>query len=122
MPKILLAASPAAVDDLAALLEDEAGEKIFRTATGREALALAKEKAFDLVVLGENLPDMSYVEAVQELLKINAFINTAVVTSLPEEEFHEQSEGLGILAPLEPGAGQPQIRELMEKLRLVSGG
>ena len=121
MPKILLAAASGALDNLAALLEEEAGEKVHRANTAKEALAMARKQALDLVVLEENLPDMSYLEAVQELLKINAFINTAVVTGLSEEDFHEQSEGLGILAGLGPGVDRDQVKQLMDQLRLVSG-
>ena len=122
MPKILLAAASGALDKLAVLLEEETGEKVLRANTAKEAMAMAGKQALDLVVLEEKLPDMSYLEAVQELLKINAFINTAVVTGLSGEEFHEQSEGLGILAGLGPGVDRDQVKQLMDQLRLVSGG
>lgn len=47
---------------------------------------------------------------------INAMVNTAVVSPLSDEEFHEASEGLGILVrlPLEPGADE--ACELLRRL------
>ncbi len=122
MPKIMLAlAPPHKPDRLAALLKDETGAEPTLASTGREALALARENSYDLVILEENLPDMSYLEAVKDLLGINAFINTAVLTDLPEEEFHEQSEGLGILSGISTNAGQEEVRNLLDRLKEVSG-
>jgi len=44
-----------------------------------------------------------------------------VVTPLSEEEFHEASEGLGVLGrlPVEPGASD--AAELLRRLRTVLG-
>ena len=122
MPKILLAAAPdRGPDNLAALFKKETGEEPLRASSGAQALDLARDHSPDLVVLAESLGDMSYLEAVKELLKINAFLNTAVVTAMDEEEFHEQSEGLGILSGIRPDAGQKEIRGLLKRLWEVSG-
>jgi len=55
------------------------------------------------------------------LLMVNALVNTAVVSPLADEEFHEASEGLGILCrlPLTPGAGE--ATDLLHQLRKVLG-
>ena len=54
------------------------------------------------------LPDTEPLSLVQKLLTVNALVNTAVVSPLSDEEFHEASEGLGILGrlPEEPGIGE----------------
>jgi DNA-binding response OmpR family regulator len=69
------------------------------------------------VIVDENLPDMPGLELVRRLLPINAMINTAVISSLPEAAFHETSEGLGILAQLSPIPTESQARELLAQLK-----
>ena len=67
------------------------------------------------------LPDTEPLSLVQNLLTVNARVNTAVVSPLTDEEFHEASEGLGILGrlPVEPGISE--ATELLQKLRQVLG-
>jgi DNA-binding response OmpR family regulator len=69
------------------------------------------------VIVDEDLPDMPGLELVRRLLPINAMINTAVISSLPEAAFHETSEGLGILAQLPPVPTEPQARDLLARLK-----
>lgn len=69
------------------------------------------------VIVDENLPDMPGLELVRRLLPINAMINTAVISGLPDAAFHETSEGLGILARLSPVPTESQARELLAQLK-----
>ena len=48
-------------------------------------------------------------------------VNTAVVSPLSDEEFHEASEGLGILGRLSTDPGMSEASELLHKLRAVLG-
>ena len=52
---------------------------------------------------------------------VNAMVNTAVVSPLSDEEFHEASEGLGILGRLPDHPGMSDSGELLHKLRTVLG-
>ncbi len=74
-----------------------------------------------LVVIDSDLPDTDSLGLVQKLLLVNAMVNTAVISPLSEEEFHEASEGLGILGrlPVEPGSGDAV--DLLQKLRKILG-
>ena len=74
-----------------------------------------------LVIIDANLPDTPPLELVQKLLMVNAMVNTAVISPLAEEEFHEASEGLGVLCrlPLEPGTAE--AADLLRKLRKLLG-
>ena len=69
------------------------------------------------VIVDETLPDMPGLELVRRLLPINAMINTAVISSLPDAAFHETGEGLGILAQLSPIPTESQARELLAQLK-----
>ena len=61
------------------------------------------------------------MELVQKLLLVNAMVNTAVVSSLSDEEFHEASEGLGILGRLPNDPGMSDAVEMLHKLKTVLG-
>jgi DNA-binding response OmpR family regulator len=74
--------------------------------TGAMVLEMVKSRTPALVVVDSQLPDFKPFDLVLEILKVNAMVQTAVVSSLSDEDFHEQSEGLGIMAriPLNPSA------------------
>ena len=60
----------------------------------------------DFVVLDEGLRGGPSLELARQLIQVNAMVNIAVVSPLGAEDFHEASEGLGILAqvPVSPTA------------------
>ena len=80
------------------------------TATGAAGLALLKGKLMDLVIVDEQLDDMSGIEFVKQLVKVNPLVNTTIVSSLADEEFHEATEGLGVLMQLPPHPGENGCR------------
>ena len=89
--------------------------------SGAEALETAEASAPHLVIIDTGLPDYEPLELVQKLLMVNAMVNTAVVSPLSEEEFHEASEGLGVLARLPGEPGETDAADLLDKLRMVLG-
>jgi DNA-binding NarL/FixJ family response regulator len=89
--------------------------------SGSEALEAARTAAPHLVIIDADLPDTAPLDLVQKLLMINAMVNTAVVSPLSDEEFHEASEGLGILGRLPNEPGRSDAGELLHKLRTVLG-
>jgi DNA-binding response OmpR family regulator len=89
--------------------------------SGAAALAAVRTVAPHLVIIDAGLPDTAPLELVQRLLMINALVNTAVISPLSEVQFHEASEGLGILSrlPIEPG--RLEANDLVGKLRIILG-
>ena len=69
-----------------------------RVHSGTEALAAVRAACPHLVVVDSDLPDTDPLGLVKKLLMVNAMINTAVISPLSEEQFHEASEGLGVVA------------------------
>ncbi len=69
-------------------------------ATGIDGLLLVKGKQIDLVIVDEQLGDMDGIAFVKQLVKINPMINTAIVSALSADQFHEATEGLGVLMQL----------------------
>lgn len=62
------------------------------------AQAVLKEQTPAFAVLDEGLRGGPPLDLARRIIQANAFINLAVVSALTPEEFHEASEGLGILA------------------------
>lgn len=85
--------------------------------TPEEALKTASGQGIVLVIVdGVKEKDFG-LGLVKSLLSINAFIHTAVLSPMEEEDFHEYSEGLGVLArlPVKPDAAH--ARELLLQLQ-----
>jgi len=91
--------------------------ELSRAESGQKALDTASDIPFDLVIVDEKLGDMTGIEFIEKLLSVNPMINSAAVSPLPPDEFHEASEGLGVLAqlPLRPGA--KDSKDLLERLK-----
>lgn len=85
-------------------------------------LASIRQTPASLVVVDQKLPDTDPIRLVMDILTVDATIQTAVITSLSEEDFHEASEGLGVLMGLPI---QPEIRDgraLGEKIVSMTDG
>jgi CheY-like chemotaxis protein len=85
-------------------------------ADGRTALDQVRKEAVDLVIVDEDLGDMPGRELVRELLGVNALINTVLVSTDAPGDFHESTEGLGILMPLPNICGKEEADRLAECL------
>ena len=90
-------------------------------ATGAAGLAQLQGRAVDLVIVDEQLDDMSGIEFVHQFVKVNPLANTAIVGSLPEAEFHEATEGLGVLMQLPPRPREADAESLLAVLAKISG-
>ena len=119
MIKILLAGrDKASLSALGAgLAEDDV--EISRADSGRNGMSMIAEHDFDLVIADENLADMTGIDFVRKVVSKNPMVNSAVVSSLPQDDFHEASEGLGILMqlPVRP-KGEDAVR-LLEHLKQI---
>ena len=106
---------------LADVMATEGDLEIHHADCGAKAMAMAGEMVYDLVVADEKLGDMSAIEFAENLTRLNPMINCAVVSALDPAEFHEASEGLGILFQLPPQPGEADAGELLRRLREVLG-
>jgi CheY-like chemotaxis protein len=101
---LLLAKDITRFSRLAAGLQHRRELEMVSAATGIDGLMLLKGKQIDLVIVDEQLGDMDGIAFVRLLVKAYPLVNTAIVSALTAEEFHEATEGLGVLMqlPLEP--------------------
>ena len=118
---ILAAARPQAMQTFASALSSDPAVNLQRVVSGAEVLEAARAAAPHLVIIDADLPDTTPFDLVQKLLMVNAMVNTAVVSPLPDGEFHEASEGLGILGRLPEDPGRRDAEEILRKLRGVLG-
>ena len=117
MPKILLVADRTdAFDELAAALENEKSVDIEWAHEENAALEKAAAESPDLVIVDDYIGQRSSLEWIRRLMRINAFIQTAAVSRLPHEAFHEAYEGLGVMAQLPPRPGEAEGVKLLQIL------
>lgn len=86
---------------------------------GNKAISMLDDQDFALVVTDENAGDMTGLELIEKLINKNPIINCAAISSLSSEEFHEASEGLGILMKLPVRPDQEDSKNLLDHLMKV---
>ena len=69
------------------------------------------------MVTDERLGDMTGLEFAGRLLSVNPIINCAPVSRLSPEDFHEVSEGLGLMAQLPVQPSKEDAEKLLQRLR-----
>jgi DNA-binding NarL/FixJ family response regulator len=89
--------------------------------SGETALKNIKDNAIDLVISDEEVGDMSGLAFIRKLISVNPLINCVAVSSLSEKDFHEASEGLGVMNHLPVNPGADDAEELLKNLRLIKG-
>ena len=106
---------------LSSALKKHGDVNISRAESGDEALDMLSGKAHDLVIADEEFSDMTGLEFVKKLVVVNPMVNSAIVSRLSAEEFHEVGEGLGLLMQLPPLPGEVEAENLMRCLKKISG-
>lgn len=102
-------------------LRREQNVRLVQAATGAAGLKQLQGMLMDLVIVDEQLDDMSGIEFVQRLVQVNPLVNTAIVGSLSKADFHEATEGLGVLMQLPPSPGDKDAEALLAVIEKISG-
>ncbi len=118
---VLATARPQTMQAFAAALSSNPEVHLQHVVSGAEVLEAARTADPHLVIIDFELPDTTPLDLVQKLLMVNALVNTVVVSTLSEEEFHEASEGLGVLGRLPKEPGESDAADLLHKLKTVLG-
>ena len=115
----LLMVSPnkASLSDLASALAQYGDVELSCAESGERALDKASETAIDLVITDERLGDMTGLAFADRLLSVNPSTNCASVSRLSPENFHDVSEGLGLMAQLPVRPGKEDAEKLIQCLR-----
>ncbi len=86
----------------------------------KDVLSKTELEHFDLVIMDETLPDMSGLACIEKLVMSNPLINTAAVSSLPSEDFHEKSEGMGVLMNIPVTPEKKDMDSLIDHLKKIT--
>ena len=102
------------------LKEDDKNEVLYAE-SGETALKIIKDNAIDLVITDEEIGDMSGLDFAKRLISFSPMTNCAAVSSLSEKDFHEASEGLGLMNHLPANPGRSDAEILLNTLRRIKG-
>lgn len=109
------------LSELITVLNENDDIEILHAGSGNKALEMAKAGAYDLVVTDEDLGDMSGIAFIRKLISVNPMINCVAVSSLSEKDFHEETEGLGLMNHLPANPEKADAEELLQNLRHIRG-
>ena len=98
---------------------EENGAQVTCLDSGQQTLGAVSEKSFDLLVADETVEDMSGLELIESVIMSQPMLNCAAVSSLSKEDYHEASEGLGVLMQLPPAPGREDADALMKHLNKI---
>jgi YesN/AraC family two-component response regulator len=122
MFKLLLASkNKDAFSDFISALKENGSNGVFYSGSGEEALSMLKQKFYDLVITDEEIGDMSGLDFAKKLVAVSPMTNCVAVSSLSEEDFHEASEGLGLMTHLPLNPGRADAENLLKSLRQIKG-
>ncbi len=107
--------------DFAGSLEETGKIQLNWADSGQTALDAVNEQNTHLVVTAENAGDMAGLQLAARLIQVNAMINCAVASSMSEDDFHEASEGLGIMKQLPLTPGREDAQAIVKKLMQITG-
>ncbi len=116
---IIVGAADSSISGIESILKNKKDAVASRVGSGSAALEKISSKPVDLVIVDENLPDMTGLEFARKLVTINPLVNCALISSLSPEDYHEASEGLGILMQLPPTPGKDEMEKLIKHLNNI---
>jgi CheY-like chemotaxis protein len=116
---LLVSPDKDSLSDLASALAKHGNVDLSWAESGGKALDIVSGTAVDLVVTDERLGDMTGLELAERLLSVNPMINCASVSPLSPEDFHETSEGLGLMAQLPIRPGEEDAKDLLRRLKTL---
>jgi CheY-like chemotaxis protein len=122
MLKLLLVSNnDESLSELTSVLKESDDIGVLHAESGKTALEVVKTEIVDLVIADEEVGDMSGLAFSKKLITTNPLINCVAVSSLSKEDFHEASEGLGLMTSLPVQPGRKETEELLKNLRLIKG-
>jgi DNA-binding NtrC family response regulator len=119
MVKILIVSMDIeALSDLISVLEED-GARIMWAESCEAVLKNVEAERYDLIITAEDLPDVKGLECIKKLISLNPMINCAAISSLSHKDFHEASEGLGVLMQIPERPGRDDAAKLLEHLKMI---
>ena len=92
------------------------GNTLQQAASLEDAAPIIRDTPPVLAILDLELEGKALRQAVIDIMMINASVHTAVVSDMDPDEFHEATEGLGILMPLPTSPKADDAERLLKAL------
>jgi len=118
---LLVTSTRKTLGDFASALKTNDEVELLWAESGSNALAIAAETFVDLVVIDAVVGDMTGLDLAEKMLSVNPMINCTVVSLLTSKEFHEASEGLGLLAQLPENPKKEHAEDLLLRIKNIKG-
>lgn len=118
---LLVSSDQGRFEDLISSLKVYGDIELESIESGKKALEIISGKSVDLVISDEDLGDMTGLELVRQILKVNFMINFAVVSGLSPDDFHEASEGLGVMSQLPKHPVKKDAEDMIKVLKQLKG-
>ena len=118
---LLVSSDPSQKRSFAVELGNESRLPLVTAPSAEEALAMLREHHILLAVVDDRIGAQSGLDLIRRLIRIDAFMHTAVFSDAGEEDFHERSEGLGVLAKLPLAPSTEDARRLWDLMQKIAG-
>jgi len=116
---LLVSSRMEAIAHLTPLFDKHDNIRTAQSESGKDAFAKIKKDKIDLVIIDEVLEDMLGLELAEKMVSTHPMINCAAISGRSPKEFHEASEGLGLLMQLPLLPTESQIDNLLSHLKKV---
>ncbi len=109
------------LSDFTATISAQPDITLYQVDSGEDALRMFREQNPHLVIIDQEIRDKNPLDLVMKLLAVNAMINTTMITSMDAEEWHNKSEGLGMMPPIPDPPTEKDALALLEAFRKMPG-
>lgn len=114
MPKLLIVDDEIDIREFAKNFFKKRGIDVFTASGGRQAIEIIQHECPLLVLLDVRMEEMSGLETLRELRKINNHVNVIMVTGVEDEDTIKEAKSLGVVGYIH----KPLILEELEKIVL----
>lgn len=101
-------------------LAQTSGLKITQCNSAAETLALVTQSTVLMLIVDTRLGAEEAKRLIRDTVMVNAMINSAVLSDTPEENFHDDMEGLGVLMQLSLTPTRTDAQLLWQRFREVN--
>lgn len=118
---LLVCDGPDALKDLERGLGRCPDTCVIRAKSGHASLGLIAESSarIDLVVVDQSVEGQPGLRWVEQTVAVNPMVNTALVSELSDDDFHEYTEGLGVLMRIPPDSDETTATQVVKRLSKV---
>jgi DNA-binding NarL/FixJ family response regulator len=118
---LLIGGKNGTLSELSGLLNSYDDVAISEIESGENADEITSRNEHQLVIVDYTVGNESGIEFTKKLIGANPLLNCAVVSTLSGKDFHEATEGLGVLAKISKNPASDDVANLLDNLRRILG-